>query len=168
MDLSLRSSVLSSIKVSNCPSLQRISIVSNSLQVWFGCICFSGFLVYVILSWILVTFLQKLVLPKQESLTSLELQCRGLLEVDLTDCESLTNSICEVFSDGGGCPMLKSLILDNCEVCNLLWMPIDPFYEHLVVCYYLTVIFADLYYIMWGEWNGWLCVTPFFNRDPEK
>nr|GEX93633.1 F-box/LRR-repeat protein 15-like [Tanacetum cinerariifolium] len=89
VDLSLRSSVVLSIKVSNCPSLQRINIVSNSLQ--------------------------KLVLPKQESLTSLELQCRGLLEVDLTDCESLTNSICEVFSDGGGCPMLKSLILDNCE-----------------------------------------------------
>ncbi|GJZ77636.1 F-box/LRR-repeat protein 15 [Tanacetum coccineum] len=90
VDLSLRSSVLLSIKVSNCPSLQRINIVSNSLQ--------------------------NLILPKQESLTSLELQCRGLLEVDLTECESLTNSICEVFSDGGGCPMLKSLILDNCEV----------------------------------------------------
>lgn len=60
--------------------------------------------------------MQKLVLQKQESLTSLELQCQRLQEVDLTDCESLTNSICEVFSDGSGCPMLKSLILDNCEV----------------------------------------------------
>ncbi|KAI3811517.1 hypothetical protein L1987_21241 [Smallanthus sonchifolius] len=89
VDLSLRSLVLLSIKVSNCPSLQRINIVSNSLQ--------------------------KLVLQKQESLTCLELQCQSLQEVDLTDCESLTNSICEVFSDGSGCPMLKSLILDNCE-----------------------------------------------------
>ncbi|KAF5802605.1 putative F-box domain, leucine-rich repeat domain superfamily [Helianthus annuus] len=89
VDLSLRSAVLSSIKVSNCPALQRINIVSNSLQ--------------------------KLVLHKQDSLTSLELQCQGLEEVDLTDCESLTNSICDVFSDGSGCPMLKSLILDNCE-----------------------------------------------------
>ncbi|KAD3068194.1 hypothetical protein E3N88_36074 [Mikania micrantha] len=89
VDLSLRSLVLLSIKVSNCPSLQRINIVSNSLQ--------------------------KLVLQKQESLTCLELQCQSLQEVDLTDCESLTNSICEVFSDGNRCPMLKSLILDNCE-----------------------------------------------------
>ncbi|KAJ0749277.1 putative F-box domain, leucine-rich repeat domain superfamily, F-box-like domain superfamily [Helianthus annuus] len=89
VDLSLRSLVLLSIKVSNCPSLQRINIVSNSLQ--------------------------KLVLQKQESLSCLELQCQSLQEVDLTDCESLTNSICEVFSDGSGCPMLKSLILDNCE-----------------------------------------------------
>ncbi|KAK9055317.1 hypothetical protein SSX86_026399 [Deinandra increscens subsp. villosa] len=89
VDLSLRSLVLLSIKVSNCPSLQRINIVSNALQ--------------------------KLVLQKQESLTCLELQCQSLQEVDLTDCESLTNSICEVFSDGSGCPMLKSLILDNCE-----------------------------------------------------
>lgn len=63
---------------------------------------------------------QKLVLQKQESLASLTLQCHNLIDVDLSDCESLTNSICKVFSDGGGCPMLRSLILDNCEVCNLL------------------------------------------------
>lgn len=64
---------------------------------------------------------QKLALQKQEKLTTLALQCQCLQEVDLTDCESLTNSICEVFSDGGGCPMLKSLVLDNCEVCESLF-----------------------------------------------
>lgn len=63
--------------------------------------------------------LQKLALQKQESLATLALQCQSLQEVDLADCESLTDSICKVFSDGGGCPMLKSLILDNCEVCLL-------------------------------------------------
>ncbi|KAK6140711.1 hypothetical protein DH2020_025542 [Rehmannia glutinosa] len=89
VDLNLRSSVLSSITVSNCPSLQRISITSNALK--------------------------KLVLQKQESLTALALQCHCLQEVDLTECESLTNSICEVFSNGGGCPVLRSLVLDNCE-----------------------------------------------------
>ncbi|EEF46136.1 conserved hypothetical protein [Ricinus communis] len=88
-DLNLRSTKLSSIMVSNCPALHRINIMSNSLQ--------------------------KLALQKQENLTALALQCQFLQEVDLTDCESLTNSICEVFSDGGGCPMLKSLVLDNCE-----------------------------------------------------
>ncbi|KAG7024372.1 F-box/LRR-repeat protein 15, partial [Cucurbita argyrosperma subsp. argyrosperma] len=88
-DLSLQSVKLSSIMVSNCPSLHRINITSN--------------------------FLQKLVLKKQESLAKLVLQCPSLQDVDLTDCESLTNSICEVFSDGGGCPMLRSLVLDNCE-----------------------------------------------------
>ncbi|KAM4122509.1 hypothetical protein ACB094_01G089000 [Castanea mollissima] len=88
-DLNLRSIMLSSIMVSNCPVLQRINITSNSLQ--------------------------KLALQKQESLSTLALQCQTLQEVDLTDCESLTNTICEVFSDGGGCPMLKSLVLDNCE-----------------------------------------------------
>ncbi|KAL0407656.1 UNVERIFIED_CONTAM: F-box/LRR-repeat protein 15 [Sesamum radiatum] len=89
VDLNLRSSVLSSITVSNCPSLQRISITSNALK--------------------------KLFLQKQESLTMLELQCHCLEEVDLTECESLTNSICEVFSSTGGCPVLRSLVLDNCE-----------------------------------------------------
>ncbi|KAM7258620.1 hypothetical protein ACFE04_014361 [Oxalis oulophora] len=89
VELILRTMVLSSIMVSNCPALQRVNITSNALQ--------------------------KLVLQKQENLTSLTLQCQSLQEVDLTDCESLKNSICEVFSDGGGCPMLKSLILDNCE-----------------------------------------------------
>ncbi|CAI0381015.1 unnamed protein product [Linum tenue] len=89
VDLNLRSVTLSSIMVSNCPSLHRISITSNSLK--------------------------KLALLRQENLTTLALQCQCLQEVDLTDCESLTNSICEVFSDGGGCPMLRSLILDNCE-----------------------------------------------------
>ncbi|KAI4337187.1 hypothetical protein L6164_015633 [Bauhinia variegata] len=88
-DLNLRTIMLSSILVSNCPALHRINITSNSLQ--------------------------KLALQKQDSLTSLALQCQSLQEVDLTDCESLTNSVCDVFSDGGGCPMLKSLILDNCE-----------------------------------------------------
>ncbi|XP_010261912.1 PREDICTED: F-box/LRR-repeat protein 15-like [Nelumbo nucifera] len=89
VDLNLRSPMLSSITISNCPALHRISIMSSSLQ--------------------------KLVLQKQESLTTLALQCQCLQEVDLTRCESLTNSVCEVFSDGGGCPMLRSLILDSCE-----------------------------------------------------
>uniref|UniRef100_A0A7N0VDA7 F-box domain-containing protein n=1 Tax=Kalanchoe fedtschenkoi TaxID=63787 RepID=A0A7N0VDA7_KALFE len=89
VDLNLRCANLSSITVSNCAALRRISIMSNSLP--------------------------KLVLQKQESLSTLVLQCPSLQEVDLTDCESLTNAVCQVFSDGGGCPMLKSLILDNCE-----------------------------------------------------
>ncbi|KAI5556500.1 hypothetical protein BDE02_18G039900 [Populus trichocarpa] len=88
-DLNLRSIMLSSIMVSNCPALHRINITSNSLQ--------------------------KLALQKQENLATLALQCQSLQEMDLTDCESLTNSICDVFSDGGGCPKLKSLVLDNCE-----------------------------------------------------
>jgi hypothetical protein len=77
-----------------------------------------------VLSWCL---LQKLVLQKQESLSSLSLQCHNLIDVDLTECESLTNAVCEVFSDGGGCPMLRSLILDNCEV----WQ----FYGHTPLCH---------------------------------
>ncbi|KAK7311950.1 hypothetical protein RJT34_10445 [Clitoria ternatea] len=88
-DLNLITLKLSSILVSNCPVLHRINITSNSLQ--------------------------KLAIPKQDSLTTLALQCQSLQEVDLSECESLTNSVCNVFSDGGGCPMLKSLLLDNCE-----------------------------------------------------
>ncbi|GAB2285878.1 F-box/LRR-repeat protein 15 [Dionaea muscipula] len=89
VDLSLHCLMLSSVTLWNSAALNRISIASNALK--------------------------KLILQKQESLTSLSLQCKCLQEVDLSDCESLTNSICEVFSDGGGCPMLKSLVLDNCE-----------------------------------------------------
>ncbi|XVF48748.1 hypothetical protein PTKIN_Ptkin03bG0214400 [Pterospermum kingtungense] len=88
-DLNVQCFKLSSITVSNCAALRRINCSSNSLQ--------------------------KLALQKQENLTNLTLQCQCLQEVDLTDCASLTNSICNVFSDGGGCPMLKSLVLDNCE-----------------------------------------------------
>ncbi|KAL5127228.1 F-box/LRR-repeat protein 15 [Glycine soja] len=94
-DLNLRTMMLSSILVSNCPALHRINITSNSLQ--------------------------KLALQKQDSLTTLALQCQSLQEVDLSECESLTNSICDVFSDGGGCPMLKSLVLDNCESLESVW-----------------------------------------------
>lgn len=89
VDLNLRCLMLSSLTVSNCPALHRISITSSALK--------------------------KLTLHKQESLISLSLQCQYLEEVDLSDCESLTDSVCEVFSDGGGCPMLRSLVLDNCE-----------------------------------------------------
>ncbi|KAL2896852.1 F-box/LRR-repeat protein 15 [Bienertia sinuspersici] len=89
VDLNLRCLMLSSLNVSNCPALHRISITSNMLK--------------------------KLALHKQESLNSLSLHCQYLEEVDLSDCEALTNSVCDVFSDGGGCPMLKSLVLDNCE-----------------------------------------------------
>ncbi|CAK9168656.1 unnamed protein product [Ilex paraguariensis] len=101
VDLNLRSITLSSITVSNCPSLQRINIISNLLQ--------------------------KLVLQKQESLTTLTLQCQCLQEVDLTECESLTDSICDVFSDGGGSPMLRSLLLDNCEVCDYIFLQFSSF-----------------------------------------
>ncbi|CAN6478332.1 unnamed protein product [Victoria cruziana] len=89
VDLDLRCPSLSSVTICNCPVLSRISITSNALQ--------------------------KLVLQKQESLSSVHLQCQILQEVDLSECESLKNSICDVFSDGGGCPMLKSLVLDSCE-----------------------------------------------------
>ncbi|OIW14953.1 hypothetical protein TanjilG_30672 [Lupinus angustifolius] len=88
-DLNLRAIMLSSMLVSNCPALQRINITSNSLQ--------------------------KLTMPKQGSLNTVALQCQSLQEVDLSECESLTNSVCDVFSDGGGCPMLKLLVLDSCE-----------------------------------------------------
>ncbi|MBA0839027.1 hypothetical protein Goarm_004801, partial [Gossypium armourianum] len=93
-DLNLQSSTLSSITLSNCVALRRINISSNALQ--------------------------KLALQKTENLTILALRCQGLQEVDLTDCASLTNSICDVFSDDGGCPMLKSLVLDNCESLTAL------------------------------------------------
>ncbi|XP_074286851.1 F-box/LRR-repeat protein 15-like [Silene latifolia] len=89
VDLDLRCPMLSSLTVSNCPALHSISITSNALK--------------------------KLALHKQESLNSLSLQCQYLEEVDLADCEALTDTVCGVFSDGGGCPMLKSLVLDNCE-----------------------------------------------------
>ncbi|KAH9619086.1 hypothetical protein KSS87_017375 [Heliosperma pusillum] len=89
VDLDLRCPMLSSLTVSNCPALHSISITSNALK--------------------------KLALHKQESLNSLSLQCQYLEEVDLADCEALTDTVCDVFSDGGGCPMLKSLVLDNCE-----------------------------------------------------
>ena len=79
--------------------------------------------------------LQKLVLQKQESLSSLTLQCRNLIDVDLSDCESLTNAICEVFSDGGGCPMLRSLILDNCEVWCVTFMRSLCFKLEKISCY---------------------------------
>ncbi|KAI3932715.1 hypothetical protein MKW98_012686 [Papaver atlanticum] len=38
-----------------------------------------------------------------------------LPEVDLTDCEAMANPICEAFCDEGGCPVLESLALNNCE-----------------------------------------------------
>jgi len=122
-DLNLRSIMLSSIMVSNCPALHRINITSNSLQV-----CLTRRLLYIHFAFLhfsvynscnLFLDLQKLALQKQENLATLALQCQSLQEMDLTDCESLTNSICDVFSDGGGCPKLKSLVLDNCEVCEL-------------------------------------------------
>lgn len=79
-------------------------------------------------------YLQKLVLQKQEKLSTLTLQCQCLQEVDLAGCESLTNSICDVFCDGGACPMLKSLVLDHCEVCKLY---VNAFYGFVNVVLYM-------------------------------
>lgn len=147
--------MLSSIVVSNCAALHRINITSNSLQVnslwdflWFTLILSS---VRKILSASVVV--QKLALQKQENLTTLTLQCQCLQEVDLTDCESLTNSICDVFSDGGGCPMLKSLVLDNCEVCesiyfinwiSILWSVL----MHMIVIFALLIFSYSFNYTL--------------------
>ncbi|KAL8503808.1 hypothetical protein ACS0TY_022508 [Phlomoides rotata] len=89
IELILSSSVLSSINVSDCPSLQIIDIRSHALK--------------------------KLVLQKQEKLTMLALECHCLQEVDLSGCKLLTDSIFNVFSNGGGCPALRSLALDSCQ-----------------------------------------------------
>ncbi|XP_042473017.1 F-box/LRR-repeat protein 15-like isoform X1 [Zingiber officinale] len=91
--LDLRSPVLKQIKISRCSALQDISIISNVLQ--------------------------KLVLQKQESLAYLSLQCQSLLELDLSNCDSLTDSL-EVFNNEGGCPKLRSLILDNCQSLSII------------------------------------------------
>lgn len=82
--------------------------------------------------------MQKLVLQKQESLTIVLLQCHQLQEVDLTECESLTNAICEVFNDGGGCPMLRSLVLDNCEVWINLFFLVLPFCFRILSSYFFS------------------------------
>ncbi len=63
--------------------------------------------------------MQKLQLRQQLGLASMVLQCPWLREVDLTECELLTDTVCNVFSDGGGCPRLNSLTLDNCDVCSI-------------------------------------------------
>ena len=60
--------------------------------------------------------LQKLDLRQQLGLANLALHCPWLQVVDLSECESLTDAVCNVFSDGGGCPRLNSLTLDNCDV----------------------------------------------------
>ncbi|XP_020100177.1 F-box/LRR-repeat protein 15-like isoform X1 [Ananas comosus] len=92
--LNLRSPKLASIKASRCSALQHVTIISNALQ--------------------------KLVLEKQESLATLSLQCQNLIDVDLDNCVSLTNSICQVFSEGGGCPILRSLVLNNCKSLSMV------------------------------------------------
>ncbi|WZZ09570.1 hypothetical protein YC2023_095491 [Brassica napus] len=89
VELNLQSTMLSSITIANCLALRRVTITSNALR--------------------------RLGLKKQENLTTLVLNSQSLQEVDLSDCKSLSNTVCESFSDVGGCPLLKSLILDNCE-----------------------------------------------------
>ncbi|GMH10756.1 hypothetical protein Nepgr_012597 [Nepenthes gracilis] len=95
----VRLHMLTVLKLENCEGITFASVaaISHSYMLESGS-----------LSW-------KLVLRRQESLTALALQSHHLKEVDLSDCESLVNSICEVFGDGGGCPILKSLFLDNCK-----------------------------------------------------
>jgi Leucine-rich repeat (LRR) protein len=88
-ELTLRSPALTLLNLSYCPALSRIDISSSSFE--------------------------KLCLKQQLGLSSMALQCPWLHEVDLTECESLTDSVCDVFSDGGGCPKLNSLTLDNCD-----------------------------------------------------
>lgn len=103
--------------------------------------------------WSETLWLQKLVLQKQESLSSLSLLCNNLIDVDLSDCESLTNAVCEVFSDGGGCPLLRSLILDNCEVCHfkfassLLWTANTQSYTIMILAIQLFLTHCIYIYI---------------------
>lgn len=89
VELTLRSPFLVSLNLTNCPALNRIDLTSSSLP--------------------------RLDLKQQSGLSSMALHCRWLQVVDLSDCESLTDLVCNVFSEGGGCPKLNTLILDNCD-----------------------------------------------------
>jgi hypothetical protein len=62
--------------------------------------------------------MQKLALQKQDNLITLALQCKTLQEVDLSGCESLTNSKCDVFSDGGAI-LLYFLIYTKMISCQI-------------------------------------------------
>ncbi|RZC69231.1 hypothetical protein C5167_032433 [Papaver somniferum] len=48
-----------------------------------------------------------------ETLKTMVMKSNCLQEIDLTDCEALMTSICEVFSGEGGFPVLKSPVLNN-------------------------------------------------------
>ncbi|KAG4382535.1 hypothetical protein GLYMA_14G098900v4 [Glycine max] len=105
--------MLEVLELDNCSLLTSVSLDLPRLQTirLVHCRKFAD----LNLRTMMLSSILKLALQKQDSLTTLALQCQSLQEVDLSECESLTNSICDVFSDGGGCPMLKSLVLDNCE-----------------------------------------------------
>lgn len=94
VNLTLHCPDLNKIHIARCPLLTRVDISSLALK--------------------------KLVLQKQQSLTTMTLRCPHLRVVDLTECDSLNDSVCEVFSDGGGCPSLSSLILDTCESLTMV------------------------------------------------
>ncbi|XP_024391133.1 F-box/LRR-repeat protein 15 isoform X2 [Physcomitrium patens] len=128
VELTLRSPFLVSLDLTNCPALSRINLSSSSLPI--------------------------LDLKNQSSLASFVLHCPWLQVVDLSECESLTDLVCNVFSEGGGCPKLNTLILDNCDHlhldgCNQLvvasFAPVGLLSLNLGICPHLTslVIKAD-------------------------
>lgn len=89
VELTLLCPALVHINVEECSVLKRLEISSLALK--------------------------SLSLQKQPVLSSLTLDCPHLLVVNLVECDSLESSICEVLSDGGGCPSLNSLTLESCE-----------------------------------------------------
>ncbi|KAI5067391.1 hypothetical protein GOP47_0017919 [Adiantum capillus-veneris] len=94
VELTLQCPALVDLDVADCTALARLDISSLALR--------------------------RLFLQKQISLITLALDCPYLLVVNLLECDSLANSICEVLSDGGGCPRLNSLTLESCESLSVL------------------------------------------------
>ncbi|MCO5574773.1 hypothetical protein L7F22_028565 [Adiantum nelumboides] len=94
VELTLQCPALVDLDVTNCTALACLDISSLALR--------------------------RLFLHKQMSLTTLMLHCPYLLVVYLLECDSLENSICDVLSDGGGCPRLNSLTLESCESLSAL------------------------------------------------
>ncbi|KAK4401255.1 F-box/LRR-repeat protein 15 [Sesamum angolense] len=110
-----------------CTLPQRISITSNALKV---CNLFKYFVqspapiclyfpsVYVVKpgnKYSPKNVLAEIIFAKARKFDHVRIAMPLLGGSRPTECESLTNSICEVFSSTGGCPVLRSLVLDNCE-----------------------------------------------------
>ncbi|RYQ85246.1 hypothetical protein Ahy_B10g104750 isoform B [Arachis hypogaea] len=174
-DLDLRTIMLSSMVMSNCPALRQINITSNSLQVCLSFFC-SNTLQYRSLNNGLfgiaeishtkagqlnhIGFTMPILARSRSNLTSIRFISTSLVSLSLGGCRAITNLELS-------CPKLEKVILDGCNhLERASFCPVGLLSLNLGICPKLNILSIEAPFMVSLELKGCGVLSEVFINCP--